>query len=111
MSNYEKFNKGTQYRVNEEAAREYASSMGRWNKNPRLTGWNPIGPSSERGWSKNLPDGAVVTYEGTKYSGGCDGIDCEAFSWVTPEGVRVKGIFYPENWGCIPKGILTEVTV
>ena len=56
-----------------------------------------------------LSRGEIVTYEGTEYSGGSDGIDVPVCS-VLRDGRLIKARFEPETWGSIKSSTAVEVT-
>ena len=55
-----------------------------------------------------LSRGEIITYEGTEYSGGSDGIDVPVCS-VMRDGKLIKSRFEPETWGSIKATTAEEV--
>lgn len=109
-----KYEIGHKYVVHNDKAREYQEKHGWGRRGSYLSGWRTHsqggGAYYQTGYRHDLPDGAVIIYSGTEYSGGCDGISVHGFDYIDPEtGERIHGVFQPESWGCIPEGVLTPM--
>jgi len=88
-----KLEKGKQYRVIQPCA---------------LTWWEPTGPWSHAGKHHPLAIGDIITYVGTGYSGGSDGIHEDKFSL---DGVVNFAAITCSYWGTTKQGYLEPVTI
>lgn len=96
MKKYIEFKRGKTYRV-----LVHNASLGQWIWDSRY--------GCEEYHRHLLAEGDIITYEGTMYSGGSDGIDVPVCS-IMRDGKWIKGMFRPETWGCVLLSTLEEVT-
>lgn len=96
MSKYINPKRGAKLRVLVDGAYLYM-----WKHDPKWGGYSQV--------RIPLSKGEIITYEGTEYSGGSDGIDVPVCS-VIRDGKLIKSRFEPETWGSIKATTAEEVS-